>query len=237
MTDAEFALPVQQSELAKHYKDVEAFQSARARSARRLSKVTVAIAAIALLGNLAQACTIAALVPLARIVPVYLWVRPDGTIDSAVSVSRLPSTQQQAVINASLWEYVRLREGFSQDTARYAYDVVSNFSAPDVRMQYQQYFNYPNPQSPQVTIGKRGTLSVEHIASNDITPGVQQIRYKRILSIAGEAPVVTTWTATIGYLTVNELPARLRLDNPGGVLVRSYQISEDTVSDTQATPK
>lgn len=236
MKDDEFALPVAQAELAKHYKDVEAFQIARARSTRRLSKVTIAIAAVAIIGNLAQAWTIAVLVPLARVVPVYLWVRPDGTIDSAVSISRLPATQEQSVINASLWEYVRLREGFSTDTARYGYDVVSNYSAPNVRQQYQQYFNYPNPQSPQVTIGKHGTLNVEHIASNDITPGVQQVRYKRTLSIEGQTPVVTTWTATIGYATVNNLPAGLRLTNPGGVLVTSYQSSEDTVANSQAAP-
>jgi type IV secretion system protein VirB8 len=236
MKDSEMALPVQQAELKKYFKDVEAFQIARAKSARRLSKVTVAVAAIALLGNLAQAFTIAIMLPLARIVPVYLWIRPDGTIDSAVSVSSLPATQEQAVVDASLWEYVRLREGFSQDTAQYAYDVVSNYSAPNVRAQYQQYFNYPNPQSPQVTIGRHGTMRVEHISSNNITPSVQQIRYKRTLLIDGQTPISSTWTATIGYSTLRTLPAGLRLTNPGGILVTSYQSSEDSVSSNRAAP-
>ncbi|MBO9136611.1 type IV secretion system protein VirB8 (plasmid) [Rhizobium sp. B230/85] len=232
MKDAEYALLVQRESLAEHYKQVEAFQTARAKSARRISKVFVAIACLAILGNVAQAVTISVMVPLSRLVPVYLWVRPDGTMDSEVSVSQLPATQEQAVVNASLWEYVRLRESFTVDTAQYSYDLVSALSAPNVRQEYQQFFNYPNPASPQVTIGKRGKAEVEHIASTDIMSGVQQIRYKRTLVFDGQEPVITTWTATIRYEKTTSLPGRMRLTNPGGLMVTSYQASEDTVSNT-----
>ncbi|WP_244561477.1 type IV secretion system protein VirB8 [Ensifer aridi] len=209
---------------------MEAFQTARAKSARRVSKVLVVTAAVAVLGNVAQAFTIATMVPLNKLVPVYLWVRPDGTVDSEVSVSRLPATQEEAVVNASLWQYVRLRESYTADTAQYAYDLVSSFSAPAVRQEYQEFFNYPNPESPQVVIGKRGRLEVEHIASNDITPAVQQIRYKRTLVLEGQMPVVSTWTATVRYEKVTSLPGRSRLTNPGGLVVTSYETSEDSVS-------
>lgn len=170
------------------------------------------------------------MVPLAKLVPVFLWVRPDGTVDSEVSISRLPATQDRAVINASLWEYVRLREGYTADTAQYAYDLVSSFSAPAVQQQYQDFFNYPNPTSPQVTVGKRGKLEVAHISSNDLSPDVQQIRYKRTLIVDGQMPIVTTWTATIRYERLMGLSGQSRLTNPGGLLVTSYQASEDTVS-------
>ncbi|MBP2238886.1 type IV secretion system protein VirB8 [Sinorhizobium kostiense] len=230
MKGPEHALLVEREALAAHYKEVEAFQTARAKSARRLSKALVVTAAVAVLGNVAQAFTIATLVPLNKLVPVYLWVRPDGTVDSEVSVSRLPATQEEAVVNASLWQYVRLRESYTADTAQYAYDLVSSFSAPAVRQEYQEFFNYPNPESPQVVIGKRGRLEVEHIASNDITPGVQQIRYKRTLVLEGQMPVVSTWTATVRYEKVTSLPGRSRLTNPGGLLVTSYETSEDSVS-------
>ncbi|TCU03557.1 type IV secretion system protein VirB8 [Rhizobium sullae] len=230
MKGAEHALLVQREALSAHYREVEAFQTSRAKSARRLSKILVVIAAAAVLGNIAQAFTIATMVPLAKLVPVYLWVRADGTVDSEVSTSRLPATQEQAVINASLWQYVRLREGYTADTAQYAYDLVSSFSAPSVRQEYQQFFNYPNPTSPQVTIGKGGKLDVEHISSNDITPGVQQIRHRRTLIMDGQRPVVSTWTATVRYEKVESLSGESRLSNPGGLTVTSYQVSEDTVS-------
>ncbi|AEG07126.1 type IV secretion system protein VirB8 [Sinorhizobium meliloti] len=229
MKSAEHALLVERGALAAHYREVEAFQTSRAKSARRLSKVLVVIATAAVFGNIAQAFTIATMVPLAKLVPVYLWVRPDGTVDSEVSVSRLPATQEQAVITASLWQYVRLREGYTADTAQYAYDLVSSFSAPSVRQEYQHHFNYPNPTSPQVTIGEGGRLDVEHISSNDIATGVQQIRFNRTLMMDGQTPVMSTWTATVRYEKVTSLSGESRLSNPGGLTVTSYQVSEDTV--------
>lgn len=228
------ALLVDRKAIEEHFKDVESFQAQRAGTVKRLSRVMMAVTAVALLGNLAQAWTIATLLPLARIVPVYLWVRPDGTIDSSVAMSQLPPTQTKAVIDAALWEYVRLREGYSYDTAQYAYDVVSNFSAPNVADQYQKYFNYPNPESPQVIIGKRGTISIAHISSSDLGPSQQQIRFKRTIAIDGKPPVVTTGTATVNYATVQNLPAAARLVNPGGLLVTSYQSSDDSLKEEPA---
>jgi type IV secretion system protein VirB8 len=228
MNQESFALPVARARLSGYYKQVEAFQRERARAAHGTSKVLAAVAGIAILGNLGQAWTIASLLPMTKIVPVYLWVRPDGTIDSSVSLSRLPATQSQAVVTAALWEYVRLREGYSYDSAQYAYDAVSGMSASSTRAQYQGWFNYPNPQSPQVTVGKRGVIEIQHIASASISANVQQIRYRRILNLDGMPPVITTWTATLQFQTVTTLPASQRLKNPGGVIVTSYQSAEDT---------
>ncbi len=229
MIDDNLAYPVDRAVLADHYKQVESFQRTRVRTLQRISRLLTAVAGIAILGNLAQAITIASLVPLTRIVPVYLWVRPDGSVDSSISMSRLPATQSQAVINAALWEYVRLREGYSADTGRYAFDIVSEMSTDTVRAGYQSFFNYPNPTSPQVTVGRKGTIEIEHISSADIARSVQQIRYRRILTMTGARPVVTTWTATLQFATVSTLPVALRLQNPGGVVITSYQSAEDSI--------
>lgn len=224
------ALLVSRDALADHYKEVHSFQTERAKTAQRFSRLAVLIAIIAVLGNVAQAFVIASLFPLSKVVPVFLWVQPDGTIDSEVAISQLPATQEKAVISSALWEYVRMREGYTYDTAQYAYDLVSNLSAENVRQEYQQYFNYPNPGSPQVVIGRKGRLEAEHISSNEITPGVQQIRYKRMLSIDGQMPLMTTWTATIRFEKMTSLPAKQRLANPAGLVITAYQASEDSVA-------
>ncbi len=228
MNQENFAPPVDHAGLSEYFKQVQSFQRDRARAARRTSKVLAVVAGIAIFANLGQAWTIASLLPLTKIVPVYLWARPDGTIDSSVALSRLPATQSQAVITAALWEYVRLREGYSYDTAQYGYDAVSGMSADAARAQYQSWFNYPNAVSPQVTVGKKGVIEIQHIASANIATHVQQIRYRRVLTIIGQQPVITTWTATLQFATVATLPIALRLRNPGGVIVASYQAAEDS---------
>jgi type IV secretion system protein VirB8 len=165
---------------------------------------------------------------LTKIVPIYLWVRPDGTVDDSVTLSRLPATQAEAVKTAALWEYVRLREGYSFDSAQYAYDAVSGMSTDAVRTFYQGFFNYPNPASPQILVGRKGTIEIQHISSAYIAPAVQQIRFRRILNITGQQPVATTWTATLQFESVAALPIALRLRNPGGIVVTSYQAAEDS---------
>ena len=230
MSNESLAVPIDRAGLTEHYRQVQSFQHDRAKAARRTSKILIAVAGVAIVANFGQAWTIASLLPLTKIVPVYLWARPDGTIDSSVALSRLPGTQSQAVVTAALWEYVRLREGYSYDTGQYAYDAVSGMSADAPRRQYQSWFNYPNAQSPQMTVGKKGTIEIQHISSANIGTNVQQIRYRRLFAIAGQLPVVTTWTATLHFETVATLPIGLRLRNPGGVIVTTYQAAEDSAS-------
>lgn len=229
MNEAQLAVPVDRAALTAHYRQVESFQNERAKTSRRISRVLMVVAGVAILGNLAQALTIAAMMPLTRIEPVYLWVRGDGTVDSSITMSRLPATQVAAVFNAALWEYVRLREGFSYDTAQYNYDVVCEMSAPAVRSAYQTYFNFPNPLSPLVKFGKTGTVEIQHISSANLSSNLQQIRFRRIETMQGQVPVTTTWTATLQFATVTSMPVQLRLRNPGGVVIASYQAAQDTV--------
>lgn len=221
------AFPIDHPNLSEHYKEVESFQRARVRSAHRISRALAAVAGVSILANLGLAWTVAGMLPLTRIVPVYLWVRGDGSVDSAVTLSRLPTTRSEAVIDAALWEYVRLREGYSFDSARYGYDVVSGMSNNTVRTAYQGWFNYPNPRSPQVLVAKKGQIDIGHIGTATIAPHVVQIRYSRILTMYGQPPVSSTWTATLQFETVNGLPAAARLTNPGGIIVTSYQAAED----------
>lgn len=227
MNKESFAYPVDHASLSEYYREVESFQRSRARAANRTSKIVAVVAGISILANFGQAWAIASLLPLTKLVPIYLWVRSDGSVDSSVALSRLPPTRSQAVIDAALWEYVRLREGYSYDTARYGYDVVSAMSTDIVRTTYQKWFNYPNPKSPQVTVGQKGQIDIEHIGSALIAPHVEQIRYRRIETIFGQKPTITTWTATLQFQTVTTLPAAARLTNPGGVIVTSYQAAED----------
>jgi type IV secretion system protein VirB8 len=222
------ALLVQRAALESNYKDVESFQQARARSARRMTTYALVAAAILGIANIGLAWTVASMLPLTKLVPVYLLVRKDGTIDSSVFLSTLPPSEDKAVIQAALWEYVRLREGYSYASAQYGYDVISGMSSPTVRQNYQSWFNYPNPVSPQVTVGKNGNITISPISVAMLSPHVAQVRFSRTVQIGTNQPATTTWTATLEFQQVDVLNGKQRLSNPAGVAVTNYQSSEDS---------
>ncbi len=228
MSNNQGALPLSAPLLEKNYKDVQSFQQARARSARLLSKGAIAGLVISMLGNVGLCWAIASMLPLTKLVPVYFVVRADGTIDSAPALSTLAPSTDEAVIRAALWQYVEMREAYSYDTAKYRYDIVSGMSDAATRTAYQQFFNYPNPESPQVTVGKNGVITVEPISVALIGTNVAQVRYERSLSVGNNAPITTTWTATEQFEQVDTLPAAERLNDPGGIIITNYQDEEDT---------
>lgn len=228
MPDQSGTFPITAPLLERHYKQVQSFQEARARSARLLSKGAIVALGISMCANVGLAWAVASMLPLTRLVPLYFVIRPDGTIDDSVALSTLPPSTGRAVIRAALWQYVQMREGYSYDTARYRYDITSDMSDAATRISYQQWFNYPNPQSPQVTVGKNGVLTVEPISVALIGPNVAQVRYQRVFEFAANAAVTTTWTATLQFAQVDTMPAADRLNDPGGVIVTNYQTEEDT---------
>jgi type IV secretion system protein VirB8 len=228
MNMATDALLIQQAALEAHYKDVESFQKAKTRSARRMTTFALVAAAVLGVANIGLAWAVASMLPLTKLVPVYLLIRSDGTIDSSVSLSTLPASTDKAVIQASLWQYVRLREGYSYGTAQYGYDVVSGMSSPIVRQNYQSWFNYPNSVSPQVVVGKGGNITVSPISVAMLSPHVAQVRFSRTVQIAADKPATTTWTATLEFQQVDTLNGKQRLANPAGVVVSNYQSSEDS---------
>jgi type IV secretion system protein VirB8 len=222
------ALLIEQAALEGHYKDVESFQQSKARSARRMTTYALILAATLGIANIGLAWAVASMLPLTKLVPVYLLVRKDGTIDSSVSLSTLPPSEDKAVVQAALWQYVRMREGYSYDTAQYGYDVISGMSSPTVRQNYQSWFNYPNPVSPQVTVGKNGNITINPISVAMLSAHVAQVRFSRTIQIGTNQPATTTWTATLEFQQVDVLSGKERLANPAGVVVTNYQSSQDS---------
>lgn len=228
MSNRNVAMKLTAPELEAHFAEVSSFQRLRARLAVYVSRGLLVGLGVSMLANVGLAWTVASLLPLEKLVPVYLLIRPDGTIDTSPSLSSLPKTADQAVMRAALWQYVQMRESYTFDTARYRYDIVSAMSDAIARQVYQQWFNYPNPQSPQVTVGKNGSVAVSPISVALIGPSVAQVRYQREQIMGTDSPHITTWTATLDFQQVGTLPANDRLNNPGGIIVTGYQNEEDT---------
>jgi type IV secretion system protein VirB8 len=217
---------VTRERFATYCQEVESFQASRVRTRGFLARLFGGLFVVSLAINAVQAYGLAHLLPLKQLVPVFLWVRPDGSLDSQVALSDLPATQQDAVQRHELWTYVRLRESYSKDTAPYNYTVTSAMSAPKVRQEYQKWFNAPNPTSPQMTIGDRGSITIRYVSGAYIARNVFQVTYERTVSLDGSPPVTTRWVVPVSFAKVNTIPASERLENPGAVFITDYPTPE-----------
>jgi len=224
------ATPVDHERLASYYREVESFQAAKARGARRWGRVAWSIAGVSLVANLALAIAVASMLPLERLVPIYLWLQPDGTVHSTTQLSNIPPTQSRALLRAAIWQYVRDRQSYDFADAKYRYDAVSLMSGPHVINEYQRAFldDSPGSSSPQIKVGRKGQISVSLVNMSFVRRQVALVRYRRTVLMYGSAPVTTTWTATVGFRLVSKLPLADRLADPGGLIVTNYQNSEDT---------
>ncbi len=224
------ATPVDNERLTSYYRDVESFQATKARGARRWGRVAWTIAGVSLVANLALAVAVASMLPLERLVPIYLWLQPDGTVHSTTQVSNIPPTQSRALLRAAIWQYVRDRQSYDFADAKYRYDVVSLMSAPNVMGEYQRWFldKSPSSSSPQIKEGRKGQVNVSLVNMSFVRRHVALVRYRRTVLMYGSDPVTTTWTATVGFRMASKLPLDDRLADPGGLIVTNYQNSEDT---------
>ncbi|MDD2859727.1 MAG: type IV secretion system protein VirB8 [Acidiphilium sp.] len=224
------ATPVESDSLPSYYREVKSFQASTARGARRWGRVAWTIAGISLVANLALAVAVASMLPLERLVPLYLWLQPDGTVQSTTQLSNIPPTQSRALMRAAIWQYVRDRQSYDFADAKYRYDVVSLMSSPKVMNEYQRWFldKSPSSSSPQIREGRKGQVNVSLVNMSFVRRQVALVRYRRTVLMYGADSVTTTWTATVGFQMASKLPLDERLADPGGLIVTNYQNSEDT---------
>lgn len=234
-SEAEMAASVviPRGELERLYRETQERQRREARRARR-GGIAKNVAIAGLLGVVGlQALAAVYLFPLVRVVPVIAVPQPDGSMAVVAHGDALPPAVQERAARSTLFQYVRLREGWSSGEAQYAYDVVSRMSAPRVREAFQEWFNLPAPPGPQAVWGTRAVVTVEQLSgallpNNTAEPDqIYQLRFRRTERMQGRPPVVTTWVATLRFRTGQPIATGDGTTfNPLGVLVTEYRPPE-----------
>lgn len=223
------AVPVTEAHLELLATEARSFQGAKARNLRRIAAVLGISLGVVSLVALAEAGGILSMLPLVRVVPVFVYPHQDGTFQSSITMSTLPGTLNEANIRALLWQYVVEREGYMYGDARYRYDVVSGMSAPHVRDQYQGWANASTPNSYLAKLGRKADITVGYIDSGwvshaeDFSTGVYEIRFERVIRPTDAGTTAQKFHIRFEYVKVDSLPLIQRItSNPSGIQVTDY---------------
>jgi type IV secretion system protein VirB8 len=198
----------------------------RRRSTNLQTRIAWIVAGVAAFIALLLAVALAAMMPLKSVQPYVVTVdRQTGAVQVAQGLSPGKLTQNDAVIQAQLANYVRARETFDATDLPFQYRRVQLLSAPDVARVYVASMAAANPASPLRVLGKGDTLAVAIKSVSIVAPGVALVRYDIIRSVAGSGA-----SARRGYVSALSFgfsgkPLRLedRFDNPLGFQVTRYR--------------
>ena len=221
--------PVFTERMGDYYREVESFQRSAARSAKRTLRVSLGLnlALFVILCLLTGAMVYA--LPLIRVVPVFLYARPDGTTEAAVTPGSLPPSLSEAQQLAAVWEFVRLYEGYSQAESQYNWNVVSAMSEKRVRDVYQADRDPKNKASPINALGDRVVVHVDFISMQPACESCANrynVRFVRTIRAFGDPRIQrSTWTATVQWTT--DLASRINFKeritfNAPGIIVTDY---------------
>jgi type IV secretion system protein VirB8 len=155
-----------------------------------------------------------------------------GEAEVLSKVSEEKLTQEEAVEKFFTSRYLMLREQYDYFSLQHDYETVQIFSSSKVRDEYLALFD--RSDSPDKVLGEDFNIKVD-IVSIAISPATQPYRLasirfrKKIHDIKNNKTTEKFYTARIvfGFAPEKKIPEKLRLVNPLGFEVVSYQASQE----------
>jgi type IV secretion system protein VirB8 len=210
----------------KYYAAAQGWADGQVEAERRGRKLAWTVAAVAGAIALTLALALAMLLPLKTVQPYVLTVdRQSGAVEVATTVANSRLTENEAVIQSQLANYVRVRETFDASDLAENYRRVQLLSSGDVRAAYIAQMAAGNPASPLRALSPGDTLKVR-IKSVSLTgPGSALVRYDVDRTVAGGRGVSSiAYVSAISYGFSNKpLRAADRFENPLGFQVTRYR--------------
>lgn len=166
-------------------------------------------------------------------------IRVDNRTGEAEILSKLSETQitqDEAVDKFFASKYLIMREQYDYFSLQSDYEIVQLFSSHGVRDEYINIFE--RKDSPDQIFGEEFNIKVD-IISITISPATEPYRLasirfkKRITDIKNNKTKEKFYAARIvfGFEPEKEIPEKIRLNNPLGFKVVSYQASPELTED------
>ena len=210
----------------KYYAAAQSWADERIEAERKARMLAWTVAAVA--GTIAfiLALALAMLVPLKSVQPYVVTVdKQTGAVEIATTLANGRLTQNEAVIQAQLANYVRVRETFDATDLAVNYRRVQLLSGPDVRAAYIASMSATNPASPLRALSPGDTVAVR-IKSVSLTGnGTALVRYDLDRTVAGGRGVSSApYVSAISFgFSDKPLRAADRFENPLGFEVTRYR--------------
>lgn len=200
------------------------------RASRRLATwVAIAASAVAVL----EAVALVLLMPLKTVVPYTILVdRETGYVQTIKGLQPGPLTQNSAVTQSFLVQYVIARETFDAADLKDNYRKVLVWSAGDERAAYQRQMQRANPDSP-LNLNAPSTVVATTVKSVSLlSPTAALVRFDTTRQDNGQTSggEVRSWAAVISF-RYSGAPMTMedRFLNPLGFQVTSYRRDAETV--------
>ena len=220
-----------------YYRNAETWANDINASTQRSKKLAWRIAAAAILIAVLEALALVALAPLKTVVPYTILVdRQTGYVETVKGVQPGKLSQDTAVTQSFLVQYVLARETFDATDLRENYHKVAVWSSGDARTQYQGEMLRTNPNSPLNLYQTTTQLSVSVKSVSILSPTTALVRFETTRHENGSATgEQRSWAAVIAYrYTGAPMTMGDRFINPLGFQVTRYRRDSETVAGSAA---
>lgn len=195
-------------------------------SLRASRRVAWIIAAAAVSVAVLEAVAIALMAPLKTVVPYTIVVdRQTGYVETARGLQTGPLTQNAAVTQAFVVQYVLARETFDATDLRENYRKVTLWSAGSARSQYQLGLDRKTPSSPLNLYPATTILSTQIKSVSLMSPTTALVRFDTLRRDSGA--IMGEQRSYAAVMTFRYSGAPMKMDdrflNPLGFQVLSYR--------------
>jgi len=173
------------------------------------------------------------LIPLKQAVPYIVQQDAEtGALRVLRAVDTGPLTQQEALVQYHLVQYVQAREGYDHAGFQEAIDTVYVMSAPRAREEFLAKVAEGHPDNPLGRYGERASVDVAVKSVSFVDESTASVRFSTELR---EPAGITRshWVALVRFRFVRSPAAQeVRFKNPLGFQVTAYRRSHEVVDDT-----
>ena len=214
------------SESDQYYASALSWVDERVAAERRMRKIAWGVAGAGGALSLVLAITIMLMMPLKSVQPYVVTVdRQTGAVEVATTLKGSKLSENDAVIQAELANYVRTRETFDATDLATSYRRVQLRSSGNVRSAYIAAMAADNPAGPLRALSPGDTVTVRVKSVSLVGPGAGLVRFDAERSVAGGRIIDSRPYVSALSFGFNARPLRLedRFDNPLGFAVTRYR--------------